>query len=125
MDALLYKTDCLLIREEFEIVSGHQPQNALMMIQEGSFSCTFSGGCTFLAGPGDFLFFPMKCSFVRHVTEPCKFHLIYFTLTEEHPLCSRLPAGKGSYIHHILYRIPAKNTRVITTKVSGFSTCFL
>ena len=94
MDALLYKTDCLLIREEFEIVSGHQPQNALMMIQEGSFSCTFSGGCTFLAEPGDFVFFPMKCSFVRHVTEPCKFHLIYFTLAEENPLCSRLPAGK-------------------------------
>lgn len=94
MDALLYQTDCMLVREEFEIVSGHQPQNALMLIKEGSFVCTFSDEATFTAEPGDVVFFPMRRGFVRHVTAPCKFHLIYFALSADNPLCNYLPTGK-------------------------------
>jgi len=94
MEALLYKADSILIREQFEITEGHQPQNALMIMKEGRFTCTFSEDSTFFAEPGDFVFFPMKRHFVRKVLEPCKFHLIYFVLSDGNPLCDRLPAGK-------------------------------
>ena len=53
MDALLYKTDCLLVREEFEIVSGHQPQNACNTPLFMRISDPFSGAVAFRNSPVD------------------------------------------------------------------------
>ena len=94
MEALQYRTHALLVRERFEIEVGHQPQNALMIMKEGRFFCSFSESDAFYAGPGDLIFFPLKRKFTRKVLETCKFHLIYFTLSDQNPISDYLPTGK-------------------------------
>ena len=94
MEALQFKTQALLHREQFEIEVGHQPQNALMILKEGRFFCSFSNENTFIAEPGDLIFFPVKQKFTRKVLEPCTFHLIYFTLSDQNPFSNYLPTGK-------------------------------
>ena len=94
LEALQYKTHALLYREKFEIEIGHQPQNALMIMREGSFFCSFSEEKSFIAEAGDLIFFPQKQHFTRRILEPSLFHLIYFTLSDQNPISDFLPSGK-------------------------------
>ena len=94
LEALQFKIHALLFREKFEIEIGHQPQNALLIMREGRFCCSFSGEEAFTAEAGDLVFFPQKKQFTRKVLEPCLFHLIYFTLSDQNPISDFLPAGK-------------------------------
>ena len=94
MEPLQYQSHSLLYREKFEIETGHQPQNALMIMKSGRFSCCFSDQNTFFAEPGDLIFFPVRQKFTRKVLEPCTFHLIYFTLYDQNPFSNCLPTGK-------------------------------
>ena len=93
MDALIFQSQSLLYRPEFTIKTGHQPQNGLISLISGSFSCRFSGEETFIANSGDFIFFPMAYRFERFVLKPCHLYLTYFTVNEEHPLADFLPHG--------------------------------
>ena len=94
LEALQLRTHAVLYREQFEIEIGHQPQNALLIMQEGRFFCSFSEEESFIAEAGDLVFFPLKKHFTRKVLEPCLFHLIYFTLSDQNPIADYLPAGK-------------------------------
>ena len=94
MEALQYMTDELIWRDEFEIKVGHQPQNAFLILLDGSYFCQFSKQPSFIAQAGDIVCFPLESEFTRYVIEPCHIHLIYFTLNQKHPFCSCLPQGK-------------------------------
>lgn len=99
MEPLKYLSSAYLYRKEFEITSGHQPQNALLILLTGSFFCSFTTEESFVAKSGDLIFFPIKSSFIRNVLEPCSFYLIYFTLHEENSITQLLPRGKFNCVN--------------------------
>lgn len=100
MEPLLFQDHYFLHRDQFEIISGHQPENALFVIERGYFDCSFFGEPPTRIGPGDFVFFPREHIFVRNVIEPIDFHLIYFSLSKEDPLAKLLPAGLVPCLDH-------------------------
>ena len=97
MEPLQYLMDAIIERERFEIEVGHQPQNAFFILLEGSFFCQFTGEEHFVAEQGDLVCFPMHSSFTRHIIEPCRIHLIYFTINTGNALDITLPQGKVSF----------------------------
>lgn len=100
MEPLLFQDHYFLHRDQFEIISGHQPENALFIIEQGAFDCSFFGNPPVRVVPGDFVFFPRRYNFVRNVVEPIDFHLIYFSLNDEDSLSKLLPVGLISCIDH-------------------------
>lgn len=93
MEPLFLKSHVLIFRNQFEITEGHQPQNALFVVESGSFSCSFQNGETFIAKNNDVIFFPLKSRFKRQVINPVSIQLMYFNPNTENPLSSKLPHG--------------------------------
>ena len=93
MEPLTFLSHHLLHRDNFEIEIGNQPECALFIIESGSFSCTFKDEPTQIIRKGDFVFFPQKNTFERHIIEPIDFHLIYFRLNLNDPTSNMLPKG--------------------------------
>lgn len=108
---LSYIIDEIIERNEFEIVKGHQPHHAIMILLDGSFFCKLSDEVSFVAKAGDIIVFPLDCLFERQVIEPCRIYLAYFSVDTSHPLGQCLPSGKLNF--HDLERAKAnKNTLI-------------
>lgn len=93
MEPLILKSHVVLYRFQFEITEGHQPQNALIIVDKGSFSCSFTNEKEIIAKPDDMVFFPIISRFRRHVIEPLQCQLLYFSLHEENSLSMKIPHG--------------------------------
>lgn len=94
---LKYIIDEIIERDEFKIIKGHQPHHAIMILLEGSFSCKLSDDVNFVAKAGDIIVFPIDCEFERHVVDPCRIYLAYFSVDTKHPMSHYLPHGKLNY----------------------------
>ncbi|HPY45241.1 MAG TPA: AraC family transcriptional regulator [Sphaerochaeta sp.] len=93
MEPIILKSHVVLYRDQFEITEGHQPQNALIIVDKGSFSCSFTNEKEIIAKADDLIFFPIINRFRRHVIEPLQCQLLYFSLHEENPLSMKIPHG--------------------------------
>ena len=66
-------------RQEFQLTCGYQPNNVLLYMLEGSFSCTVEGN-EFIAKAGDVVVFDTESAMSRHVLEPIRFLYVKFQL---------------------------------------------
>lgn len=69
----------LTSRQEFQLTCGYQPDNVLLYVLEGSFSCTI-GETDFIARAGDIVVFDTDTAMSRHVLEPIRFLYVKFQL---------------------------------------------
>lgn len=67
----------LTSRQEFQLTCGYQPDNVLLYILEGSFSCTLSEN-EYVVGAGDIAVFDTETEMSRHVIEPIRFLYVKF-----------------------------------------------
>lgn len=66
-------------RKEFQLTYGYQPDNVLLYMLEGSFSCTIHEN-EFIASAGDVVVFDTESAMSRHVLEPIRFLYVKFQL---------------------------------------------
>lgn len=123
MEPLQYLLDETIIREQFEIEVGHQPQNAFFVIYEGSFFCQFTGNEPFVAEAGNLVCFPMHSKFTRHIIEPCRIHLIYFTINNSKLSEVVLPQGKIEYEDMERYHSNCRSFQNLLAKTDELSRC--
>ena len=71
----------LTSRCEFQLTCGHQPDNVLLYLLEGSFSCTI-GENEFVVKAGDIAIFDTETAMSRHVLEPIRFLYVKFQLRQ-------------------------------------------
>lgn len=77
----------------FELRAGSRPFHILMLVSDGSFSCTMNG-TAFVAGPGEAVCFPQNTYFEREIIAPLSIHQIGFFVSADDPCAQMLPAGK-------------------------------
>ena len=69
----------LTSRREFQLTCGYQPDNVLLYLLEGSFSCTIDEN-EFVVKAGDIAIFDTETAMSRHVLEPIRFLYVKFQL---------------------------------------------